>query len=156
MKKQIEIQLPPGATIQKNGRYLRLALTDESGPHPLAGRARFIPYHRFVCFESLGRPLSSPCHWCGHVLPWKTTIMGYQASVVNVDHLDADTTNNDPDNLVPSCAWCNANRVWAEDYPDFWEKWRSWLKDTPPQFRPNLPIIARDFGIVLDLSKSES
>jgi hypothetical protein len=39
------------------------------------------------------------------------------------------------------------NRSWAEQYPEFWENWRKWLKCVPPSMRPNLPEIATDFGI---------
>jgi hypothetical protein len=42
------------------------------------------------------------------------------------------------------------NRKWAESYPDFWQKWRKWLKDVPPAYRPDLREIAMDFGISLD------
>jgi hypothetical protein len=119
--------------------------------HPLSTAKGTVGYHRYACFESLGRPSFSPCHWCGYVLPWKSGIISPLGAVVNVDHLNDDKHDNRPENLVPACAWCNANRSWAEDYPEFWEMWRRWLRDTPPPFRPSLPNIAKDFGITLDL-----
>lgn len=138
------IELPEGAHIWKQGKYM---IIHGAFGHPIAGARGRIPYHRFILFESLGRPQSSACKWCGYVLPWKSTVSGYQWSVVNADHLDADTSNNDPTNLAPSCCWCNANRSWAEKHADFWLNWRHWLADVPPVYRPNLISIAKDFGI---------
>lgn len=140
--------IPEGSRLEKAGDYLRIVNAEG---HPLAGYSRgykgTMPYHRFVCFESMGRPEASACVHCGYVLPWKTTLTPAQPQVVNVDHLDGDKSNNDPANLAPSCGWCNANRSWAESAPEFWERWRKWMSDVPPIYRPNLVLIAPDFGV---------
>jgi hypothetical protein len=130
--------------ITKNGRYWRVTANPD---HPLAGFKGLIPLHRLVCWEAHGKPKNSDCVWCGFSLPWKTTIGGYQYAVVNVDHLDSNPSNNLAENLVPSCAWCNSNRQWAEKHPKFWSDWRRWMKDVPPAFRPNLIKIAQEFGL---------
>lgn len=138
------LDIPDGATIQKNGQYFIVA-----GMHgyPIAGKRGRVPYHRFVLYESLDRPFSSRCFWCGYLLPWSSTVTNAQFHIVNADHLDGNTANNDPCNLVPSCGWCNMNRNWAEKHSKFWSQWRKWLADVPPWVRPNLPMIAKDFGI---------
>jgi len=130
--------------IQKNGAYLRLV---DMHDHPIAGRSGKIPYHRYVLYEKLERPQTSDCHWCGFPLLWKTNLPSPYIHIVNADHVDGDPSNNDPENLVASCCWCNMNRSWAEQYPEFWENWRKWLKCVPPSMRPNLAEIATDFGI---------
>lgn len=136
--------IPEGASLQRHNEYLRVVNAEG---HPLAGHKGTMPYHRFVCFESMGRPEASACVHCGYVLPWKSSMVPPQYFVVNVDHLDGDKSNNDPANLAPSCWWCNANRSWAESAPDFWKKWRKWMADVPPFHRPNLVLIAPDFGV---------
>ena len=140
----LPVPLPDGATVSKKGDYL---VVNNANGHPIAGLRGAIPYHRFVLYESLGRPEFTKCSWCGYVLPWKTTISSAVCHVVNADHLDGDKTNNAPQNLVPSCSWCNKNRNWAEPHKIFWNKWREWMRDVPPFARPDLIEIARDFGI---------
>lgn len=136
--------IPEGSRLEKAGDYLRIVNAEG---HPLAGYKGTMPYHRFVCFESMGRPHASACVHCGYLLPWKTTLTPAQPHVVNVDHMDGDKSNNDPANLAPSCGWCNANRSWAENAPGFWKSWRKWMADVPPVNRPSLVLIAPDFGV---------
>jgi hypothetical protein len=136
--------IPKGATIQKCGNYLRLS---NMQGHPIASIKGFVPYHRFVLYEHLGRPHCSPCYHCGFNLLWSTSLADSSHHNVNVDHLDCNTMNNHPNNLKPSCFWCNSNRSWAEKYPEFWSNWRRWLRDVPPAFRPDPRKLAVDFGI---------
>lgn len=67
--------------------------------------ARNITVHRAVLWDKIG-PGTHPCHHCSEPVTWspgrKTA-----AGVLQVDHLDHDTRNNDEDNLVPSCHRCN-------------------------------------------------
>lgn len=142
----MNFELPEGARIEKHGEYLRIA---NANGHPLAGLRGRIPFHRFVLFESLGCPDSTRCTWCGYLMPWKSTLSNAVAHVVCCDHLDGDKGNNQPDNLVASCSWCNANRNWAEMHPEFWEQWRRWMADVPPYARPNLISIAMELGLVV-------
>ena len=73
--------------------------------HPLAGAQGKVYEHRAVLYAELGDgPIV--CHWCARSLTWS----GPADSRVNVDHLDWDTLNNDPTNLVPSCLDCNTKR----------------------------------------------
>lgn len=145
---EITIDIPEGAKLVKNTTKNRSYLRIENCPnHPLSTFKGTIPYHRYVLYESLGKSDGAKCHWCGYLLPWKTSLMHASVHVINADHLDNDPANNDPDNLVPACHWCNANRTWAEAHPDFWQNWRQWLAHVPPAFRPNLATIAEDFGI---------
>jgi len=133
--------------LEKHGKYLRAV---NMHGHPIADNRGRTPYHRLVLFEKLDCALSAQCHWCEFPLQWKTNLSPAFQHVINADHLDGDTTNNHPGNLVPSCWWCNANRSWAESYPIFWEQWRKWMKYVPPAIRPNLPEIAKDCGIDID------
>lgn len=142
----LKIEIPEGSRIEKNGRYLRIA---NAHGHPLAGLRGSIPFHRFVLYVKLGEPTFTQCHWCGFPLPWNSSISNAVEHVVCADHLDNDGSNNEPENLVPSCSWCNKNRNWAEPHPDFWAKWRRWMADVHPSHRPNLPAIAEDFGITV-------
>jgi hypothetical protein len=145
------ILLPHGSKIVRSRNYLRLVNADG---HPIASHTGIIPYHRFVLYESLGRPDCSRCLHCGHILPWKTTISPVVYHVVCADHLDGNTKVNVNQNLAPSCWWCNANRSWAESYPEFWSNWRRWLADVPPAMRPDIRKFASDFGITIE-KKSE-
>lgn len=67
---------------------------------------------RLNLYETIG-PGSHPCHWCGAPLRWQVTQRG--ADVLCADHLDDDTLNDDPANLVPSCRGCNGNRAQGID-----------------------------------------
>lgn len=71
--------------------------------HPLAINTA-VSEHRAVLFDKIG-PGPHLCHWsCGKLLEW-----GGKEGIC-VDHLDGDTTNNDPENLVCSCIACNFRR----------------------------------------------
>lgn len=65
--------------------------------------------HRLVLWEKLGcksLDCEHECHWsCGKTLTWSDGRLGIQA-----DHLDGDTLNNNPENLVVSCVRCNVER----------------------------------------------
>lgn len=77
--------------------------------HPLATTAAIVLEHRAVLYDKIG-PGPHECHW--------TSLYGCDKSVLEwggldgicVDHLDDNTGNNDPDNLVPSCCGCNLRR----------------------------------------------
>lgn len=140
----LPIPIPANSRIVRNGKYLRIVNCFD---HPLSGLYGNLPYHRYVLHEKLGRPTSSNCHWCDFPLPWKSMLASYYSHSVNSDHVDGDTSNNDPSNLVPSCWWCNANRSWAQKYETFWQQWRRWMKDVPPAFRPNLISIGKELGL---------
>jgi hypothetical protein len=79
--------------------------------HKTGRWTQYAPHHRYVCFESLGKPGKSKCHWCQWELPWLLAGKYDQRLVVQVDHLDNDRQNNVPANLVPACYWCNRNRA---------------------------------------------
>ena len=72
--------------------------------HPLASPAGKLAEHRRVLYDKIG-PGPHECHWgCGRLLEW-----GGRDGIC-ADHLDADRSNNDPENLVPSCVVCNVHR----------------------------------------------
>lgn len=83
-----------------NGQAMH-PLRRPSGPAVLA--------HRDVLFRTLGSG-PHPCHWCRMSLRWDRTYPRDRDGLT-VDHLDANTTNNEPDNLVPSCGRCNLLRT---------------------------------------------
>jgi hypothetical protein len=97
--------------------------------HPMAHKGGKFPgyafEHRKVCYDNLNRPGKSACHWCDYVLPWKLerddSVERGQAwkYEVQVDHLDGKKHKNVPNNLKPSCWWCNRFRAL---YPTFEKK----------------------------------
>lgn len=85
--------------------------------HPLAGKNGRLYEHRKVLYDSIG-PGPHECYWgCGSSVDWGG---GHEGLVA--DHLDGDTLNNTPENLVPSCRMCNWNR--GTD-PQFFEEQRN-------------------------------
>ena len=68
--------------------------------HPLATSGGLVYEHRFVFYNKHGKgPFK--CHWCGKKVDW---------SMLHIDHLDDDNTNNNISNLVASCPQCNQGR----------------------------------------------
>ena len=121
--------------------------------HKLARGARHqIPYHRYVLFDKMWEPDESNCHWCGYKLPWvhedKNTPSHKQYHfVVCADHLNEDTSDNRPENLVPSCYWCNMNRWIDQVAPDTWNQLLSDNLEINPVDRPSPLSIAWIFDI---------
>lgn len=75
--------------------------------HPLASRVGHLKRARKVLYDAIG-PGPHECHWnCGKLLEWG----GHDG--IYADHLDGDVSNDDPENLVPSCNPCNARRAKA-------------------------------------------
>ena len=112
-------------------------------PHPLETKHATIARHRYILFESLGRPEITPCHWCKYPLPWKVNKPNAMHYVICTDFLDFNKSNLTPSNLVPSCFWCCLNREWAHTREPFWTQCREQVKDTPPHQRPNLEAAVR-------------
>jgi hypothetical protein len=84
--------------------YVRLTMEDE---HPLASQVGHVKRARKVLYDTIG-PGPHFCHWgCGKLLGWGGS------DGICADHLDGDTSNDDPNNLVPSCNPCNARRALA-------------------------------------------
>lgn len=64
---------------------------------------------RVRLYDKIG-PGVHPCHWCETPIEWIIGIGVRDPDALLVDHLDHDPTNDDPDNLVPSCNSCNSHR----------------------------------------------
>jgi len=77
--------------------------------HPLARPDGRVMAHRAVLFDKIG-PGDHPCATCGRTVSWDKHWPADEGALV-VDHMDADKTNNQPDNLAPSCQQCNAIRT---------------------------------------------
>jgi hypothetical protein len=78
--------------------------------HPLAKGKGGVPEHRAILYAKIG-PGPHPCHWCGKEVSWFPVVSGIrQRGTLDADHVDRDTRNNRPDNLVPSCHRCNVSR----------------------------------------------
>jgi hypothetical protein len=72
--------------------------------HPLADFRGRVPQHRKVMFDLFdGGPLK--CSFCDLVLPFRTgrKQAGQENWGIEIDHIDADRTNNDILNLAPVC-----------------------------------------------------
>lgn len=80
--------------------------------HPLAMNNGRVAVHRLNLYEKIG-PGEHPCHWCGRVVEWqaKGSRQSRNQRTLISDHVDGKSTNNHPDNLVPSCHGCNVLRV---------------------------------------------
>ena len=77
--------------------------------HPLCvPPSTCMPTHRKVLFDAIGWG-PHKCHWCGRSVIWKTR-RGVTEDSLLADHLDNDSRNNSPENLVPACTGCNSGR----------------------------------------------
>jgi hypothetical protein len=77
--------------------------------HPLAGINGYVRVHRLVLYQKIG-PGEQRCHWCGCPLQWMVGVPVNTPRFLIADHVDEDTLNNGPDNIVPSCSACNSGR----------------------------------------------
>lgn len=77
--------------------------------HPLSSKDDRVFEHRMVLFDKIG-PGGHPCHWCGVMVRWLNGDGAGAQGALIADHVDTDTLNNDPANLVPSCWKCNVGR----------------------------------------------
>ncbi len=73
--------------------------------HPVAQANGWAYEHRVVLYDAIGEG-PHPCHWCGKSVCWHTDFRR-DADYLIVDHLDNNPSNNDRDNLAPSCSPCN-------------------------------------------------
>lgn len=74
--------------------------------HPLAMANGLVRVHRAVLYAKIG-PGKHDCHWCKKQVEW---MRGKSADMLVADHVNGIKSDNDPDNLVPSCVGCNALR----------------------------------------------
>jgi len=73
--------------------------------HPLAWKNGYIAEHQMVLYDKIGLG-PHLCHWgCGRLLHWRRGLAG-----LTVDHLNWDSMDNRPENLVPACWPCNKDR----------------------------------------------
>lgn len=93
------------------GKPLTVAkyMTATRPDHPTAHADGRVRVHRAVLYDKVG-PGADSCHWCGAVISWFAVGGGELVA----DHVDGDTWNNDPENLVPSCIACNGTRRLSE------------------------------------------
>lgn len=76
--------------------------------HPAAADSGITGYHRIVLWEKL-RGQNVECHWgCGTLLDWNKSYPEHRDALVT-DHLNGIRDDNRPENLVASCASCNAS-----------------------------------------------
>jgi len=61
---------------------------------------------RAVLYDEIGLG-PHQCHWCFAAIDW---LPKADPAALQADHLDGDTMNDDPANLVQSCRRCNAAR----------------------------------------------
>lgn len=78
--------------------------------HPLTIGLKYpvVQLHRMILYDAIG-PGPHSCHWCNSMVEWRP---GGRCGpgVLVVDHIDFNPRNNSIENLVPSCAKCNATR----------------------------------------------
>lgn len=87
---------------QAKGYWVRTGIV-----HPLTGKGELSGNafeHRVVLWDKLeceSLDCEHECNWCGKPVTWRHGL--------KTDHVDEDKTNNDPENLVPSCNGCNVS-----------------------------------------------
>jgi hypothetical protein len=91
-----------------HGKPLTVAkyMTQARPGHPTAHADGRVRVHRANLYDKIG-PGPHDCTWCGTEIDWYAA--EFSRDLV-ADHVDRDTWNNDPENLVPSCNRCNMNR----------------------------------------------
>lgn len=91
-----DISPPPKLVERSDGYVLRFAPS-----HPLVTKGQVRVYeHRAVYYDVNGDgPFG--CHWCGATVTW---------SDMDIDHIDANPSNNCISNLCASCHPCNVRR----------------------------------------------
>ena len=89
------------------GKPLRRApyMTKAMPSHPTAHADGRVRVHRAVLYDAIG-PGVHKCNWCNSDLEW----FADRPRELIADHLDTNTWNNSPGNLVPSCFRCNGAR----------------------------------------------
>ena len=73
--------------------------------HPLATKDGHLAEHRLILYEKIG-PWAHECNWCQRMLRWTPGKM--EEDSILPDHINWNTHDNSPDNIVPSCPKCNA------------------------------------------------
>lgn len=97
-------QRPPAQYHQDYKPYKSVKLSG----HPLADKSGCVAEHRLVLYKKIG-PGKHKCNWCGREIEWQPGNHVHD-NALTTDHLNNDTLDNDPDNLVPSCHRCNCKR----------------------------------------------
>lgn len=87
-------------TLMSNIKYPRLFGHRD---HPIANAGGVVRVHRLMLWNKL-QGKDSQCHWCDKDVHW------FSKPRLIADHLDRNTHNNAPENLVPACQRCNSSR----------------------------------------------
>jgi hypothetical protein len=77
--------------------------------HPLAIANGCVAEHRRVLYAKIGDGPHA-CTWCRRTVRWMPGVH-YHPDALAADHLNGDTTDNRPENLIPSCIACNRQRA---------------------------------------------
>lgn len=75
--------------------------------HPIAPPSGVLAIARVNLYDKIG-PGTHPCNWCKKVISWDAEL--YSDTAIVADHLNWDSENDEPENLVPSCNACNSHR----------------------------------------------
>lgn len=96
-------------TLTRNGYRRVNAAVD----HPLSDSYGHVLEHRLILWEKVGSA-DQMCHWCGRTVSWLLPQPNQSGRLV-ADHVNGDRLDNHPENLVPACRGCNANRDRVRD-----------------------------------------
>lgn len=81
--------------------------------HPIAPPSGLVPVARLNLYDKIG-PGVHPCNWCDDPVSWDAP--RYSPEELMADHVDWNTSNDAPGNLVPSCNTCNSNRRSGQEW----------------------------------------
>lgn len=83
--------------------------------HPLRDPHGQCMTHRLVLWDRIG-PGDHPCHYCSTTVAWKPGERLTATSLI-AEHMDGNTRNNDPANIVAACQKCNASKMERSSRP---------------------------------------
>jgi hypothetical protein len=77
--------------------------------HPLGRSAGGTHAARIVLFDKIGYGPHC-CHWCRTPITWRAPTYTGSGAQIHTDHVNGDTLDDRPENLVQSCPPCNGKR----------------------------------------------
>jgi hypothetical protein len=94
---------PTGTWIQANRRMT------QAPEHPLVSASGSVQAARIILFDKIGYG-PHLCCWCRTPITWRAPTYTGPGAQIQADHVNGDTLDDRPENLVQSCPPCNGKR----------------------------------------------